>query len=46
MANADAINRLVHHATILEFNVPSYRKRKRRRSDAGEAAENDAARLG
>ena len=33
MATAAAINRLVHHAVILEFNVPSYRTRKRRRTD-------------
>jgi DNA replication protein DnaC len=36
MATAAAIDRLVHHATILEFSVPSYRTRKRRRSDAGQ----------
>jgi DNA replication protein DnaC len=28
-----AIDSLVHHAMILEFNVPSYRTRKRRRSE-------------
>ena len=33
MATAAAIDRLVHHAAILEFNVPSYRTRKRRRKD-------------
>jgi len=33
MATAAAIDRLVHHAMILEFNVPSYRTRKRRRID-------------
>lgn len=33
MATAAAIDRLVHHALILEFNVPSYRTRKRRRSE-------------
>jgi DNA replication protein DnaC len=33
MATAAAIDRLVHHAVILEFNVPSYRTRKRRRTD-------------
>jgi hypothetical protein len=38
MATAAAIDRLVHHATILEFNVPSYRTRKRRKNDAGQAA--------
>src|SRR5262249_9506916 len=31
--NMDAEHRLVHHAMILEFNVPSYRTRKRRRTD-------------
>jgi DNA replication protein DnaC len=39
MATAAAIDRLVHHAVILEFNVPSYRTRKRRRTDASETAE-------
>src|SRR5215472_6032088 len=39
MATAAAIDRLVHHATILEFNVPSYRTRKRRRTDAGQAGD-------
>ena len=34
MATAAAIDRLVHHAAIVEFNVPSYRTRKRRRSDS------------
>jgi DNA replication protein DnaC len=33
MATAAAIDRLVHHAMIVEFNVPSYRTRKRRRTD-------------
>ena len=33
MATAAAIDRLVHHAVIVEFNVPSYRTRKRRRSE-------------
>ncbi len=36
IATAAAIDRLVHHAMILEFNVPSYRTRKRRPTDAGE----------
>ena len=44
MATAAAIDRLVHHATILEFNVPSYRTRKRRRTDAGQAIETADAR--
>ena len=39
MATAAAIDRLVHHATILEFNVPSYRTRKRRRPDAAQSGE-------
>ena len=45
MATAATIDRLVHHATILEFNVPSYRTRRRRRTDAaqpGEAADTSA----
>src|SRR5215469_7073741 len=33
MATAAALDRLVHHAMIVEFNVPSYRTRKRRRTD-------------
>jgi DNA replication protein DnaC len=33
MATAAAIDRLVHHAMIVEFNVPSYRTRRRRRSE-------------
>ena len=33
MATAAAIDRLVHHAMILEFNVSSYRTRKRRRTE-------------
>lgn len=36
MATAAAIDRLVHHAAILEFNVPSYRTRKRRRTDTSQ----------
>ena len=39
MATAAAIDRLVHHATILEFNAPSYRTRKRRRTDAAQSGE-------
>jgi len=39
MATAAAIDRLVHHATILEFNVPSYRTRRRRRTDASHSNE-------
>ena len=39
MATAAAIDRLVHHATILEFNVPSYRTRRRRRTDADQPDE-------
>jgi DNA replication protein DnaC len=38
MATAAAIDRLVHHAAILEFNVPSYRTRERRKNDTGQAA--------
>ena len=40
MATAAAIDRLVHHSIILEFNVPSYRNGHRRRSDGQPA--NDA----
>jgi DNA replication protein DnaC len=43
MATAAAIDRLVHHAVILEFNVPSYRTRKRRRPDTSENTESAAA---
>src|SRR6202030_1327718 len=42
MAPAAAIDRLVHHAAILEFNVPSYRTRKRRRPDISENNESPA----
>jgi len=34
MATAAAIDRLVHHSIILEFNAPSYRNGNRRRTDA------------
>jgi DNA replication protein DnaC len=34
MATAAAIDRLVHHSTILEFNAPSYRTAARRRNGA------------
>jgi hypothetical protein len=37
MATAAAIDRLVHHAVILEFNVPNYRTRKRRRTDTDQS---------
>jgi DNA replication protein DnaC len=33
MATAAAIDRLVHHSIILEFNAPSYRNANRRRTD-------------
>ncbi len=39
MATAAAIDRLVHHAVILEFNLPSYRTRKRRRTEAADGAD-------
>ena len=39
MATAAAIDRLVHHTAILEFNVPSCRTRKPRRTDAGQPGE-------
>jgi len=43
MATAAAIDRLVHHAVLLEFDVPSYRtERAKRRSHGG--ATTDAAR--
>lgn len=41
MATAAAIDRVVHHATILEFNVPSYRTEQARRRK-GQAAETPA----
>jgi DNA replication protein DnaC len=34
MATAAAIDRLVHHSTMLEFNAPSYRTAARRRTGA------------
>src|ERR1700740_485505 len=34
MATAAAIDRLVHHSIILEFNAPSYRNGHRRRTEA------------
>ena len=34
MATAAAIDRLVHHSAILEFNAPSYRIAARRRTGA------------
>ena len=46
MATAAAIDRLVHHAAILEFNVASYRTRKTRRSDTGQAADTADTRAG
>ncbi len=33
ITTAAAIDRLVHHSIILEFNVPSYRNGNRRRTD-------------
>jgi DNA replication protein DnaC len=43
MATAAAIDRLVHHAVLLEFDVPSYRtERAKRRSQSG--ATTDASR--
>ena len=42
MATAAAIDRLVHHAVILEFNGPSYRTRKRGRT-AAENSQNAVA---
>jgi DNA replication protein DnaC len=38
MATAAAIDRLVHHSIILEFNAPSYRSATRRRTDGQPAA--------
>ncbi len=43
MATAAAIDRLVHHAVILEFNVPSYRTHKRQRTDTADSNESAAA---
>jgi DNA replication protein DnaC len=39
MATSAAIDRLVHHAMILEFNVPSYRTRERLLTDNSQTAE-------
>jgi len=39
MTTAAAIDRLVHHSEILEFDVPSYRTQKRRRAAKTPAAE-------
>ena len=36
-----AIDRLVHHAIILEFNVPSYRTQDARKRTEGERAKPD-----
>jgi DNA replication protein DnaC len=33
MTTAAAIDRLVHHSVILEFDVPSYRTRSRQKED-------------
>jgi len=41
MATAAAIDRLVHHAIILEFNVPSYRTQDARKRAEGERANAD-----
>ena len=38
MTTAAAIDRLVHHAAILEFNVPSYRTQSRRKENAAQEA--------
>ncbi len=46
MATAAAIDRLVHHAVILELNVPSYRTRKRRPTEPNEAVEHSGVRPG
>src|SRR5271167_2759369 len=46
MTTAAAIDRLVHHAVILEFNVPSYRTRTRRRPDSSEPADGADASTG
>jgi DNA replication protein DnaC len=47
MATAAAIDRLVHHSIILEFNAPSYRTAARRRgghADSGAEADKSSAR--
>jgi hypothetical protein len=35
MEHADAVDRLVHHSTIFELNVESYRRRTARRKQQG-----------
>lgn len=46
MATAAAIDRLVHHSIILEFNAPSYRNGNRRRTDAPSANDAEANKSG
>ena len=40
MATAAAIDRLVHHAVILEFDVPSYRTEDAKRRSARKPSDN------
>jgi DNA replication protein DnaC len=43
MATAAAIDRLVHHSVLLEFDVPSYRTERAKRRGKGDAPSSDAA---
>jgi DNA replication protein DnaC len=43
MATAAAIDRLVHHSVILEFDVPSYRTERAKRRGKGDAPSSDTA---
>lgn len=43
MATAAAIDRLVHHSVLLEFDVPSYRTERAKRRGKGDAPSSDVA---
>jgi DNA replication protein DnaC len=43
MATAAAIDRLVHHSMLLEFDVPSYRTERAKRRGKGDAPPSEAA---
>jgi DNA replication protein DnaC len=43
MATAAAIDRLVHHSVLLEFDVPSYRTERAKRRGKGDAPSSEAA---
>jgi DNA replication protein DnaC len=42
MATAAAIDRIVHHSVILEFDVPSYRKEEATAADDGGAGTSES----